>query len=97
MKKVSAKELLESNSPLSLGRSSNGEGEDFDGSCPCCMIHGEGFTVRVHCWRSNCNECEYSGIHVHGELDIDTKIKIANHIRNNNGWSNSTDWNIVVE
>lgn len=97
MNKITADKLLSSNLPLSLAKSANGEGEDFDGSCPCCKIDGEGFTVYVHCWRSSCNECMYSGIHVSGKLDTDTKKKIAIHIRDNNGWTNSTDWNIIID
>lgn len=97
MKKISVKELLESDWPLSLAKSANGEDEAFDGSCPCCMIYGEDFTIDMHCWRGNCNSCNYSGIHISGNLDKDTKMKIAEHIKNNNGWTNSTDWNIVIE
>ena|ERR1039457_2898504 len=94
--KVSAKDLLSNDWPLSLAVGSNGE-EDFDGSCPCCLIHGENFEVEIHCWRSSCQYgCEYSGIHVSGELDKKTKNKIAKHIRDNNGWTNHTDWKIVI-
>lgn len=91
MKKVTATELLENEWPMSLA-------EDFDGGCPCGEIQGENFYVRFHCWRSNCGcDCKHSGIHVSGELDTTTKQKIAEHIRDNNGWSDWTDWNIVIE
>lgn len=97
MKKISVKELLETDTPLYLARSANGEDEGFDGACPCCIIYGEDFEVNVHCWRSSCSICEYSGIHVTGTIDKDLKQKIATHIKNNNGWSDWTDWNIIVE
>ena len=88
-------ELLAHEYPLALG--SNADGEPFMGSCPCCHIKGDGFEVEVHCWRPGCEYgCPFSGIHVSGTIDRDTKQRIAEHIRDNNGWSEHTDWNIVI-
>jgi hypothetical protein len=93
---TTVKELLENSCPMSLANCPNDEGA-FDGSCPCGEIHGENFEVVFHCWRSNRDcECKHSGIHVSGTIDRKTKIKIAEHIRDNNGWSKATDWNIVI-
>ena len=96
---VSVEEILTHPSPLGLGRAANGEDEGWDGSCPCCLIHGEGFEVEVHCWRrGGCEHgCKYSGVHVSGTLDKATKLKIAECVRDNNGWTERTDWNIVIE
>ena len=81
---------------MALAKNPNKEGE-FDGSCPCGMITGENFLVEFHCWRSSCQHgCEFSGIHVSGTLDHTTKQKIAEHIRDNNGWTTHTDWNLVI-
>ena len=84
-------EILASDNPLSLA-------DDFEGGCPCCMVDGDCFEVYVHCWRNNlvgC-ECKYSGIHVRG-LPADVGQRVAEHIRDNNGWSDHTDFTIVVE
>jgi len=94
---VSASEVLACDWPLKLACAPNGSDEGYDGSCPCALIHGENFEVEVHCWRGGCEHgCKYSGIHVSGELDKATKRKIAEHIRDNNGWTNHTDWTLVV-
>jgi hypothetical protein len=75
----------------------NGEDEPFDGSCPCGLIHGDGFEVEIHCWRSSCEHgCKYSGIHVGGAIDDATKRKIAEHIRDHNGWTTATEWALVI-
>ena len=92
---MTAKELLENDWPMSLARNPDGEG--FDGCCPCGTITGDNFAVEFHCWRARCDHgCDVSGIHVSGTLDTATKRKIAEHIRDNNGWTNHTDWNIVI-
>lgn len=93
--KVSVQDLLNHDYPMALARSADGDG--FDGGCPCGTIIGDGFEVDFHCWRSSCTRCQHSGIHVSGVIDTETKQKIAEHIRDNNGWTNQTDWNIVIE
>lgn len=91
-------DLLASDWPFEFAVSGHvTEPEPFDGHCPCAYIHGNGFFVDVHCWRSACDECRYSGVHVTGELDDDTKLRIAAHIRDNNGWSDATEWNVSLE
>ena len=69
---------------------------DFDGSCTCANIVGEGFHIHVHCWRSNCDICTYSGIHVSGSISKDLKYKLAEHIFDCSNWKDLTDFNIVV-
>jgi hypothetical protein len=95
---ISAETLLTHNYPLSLARCPNKENETFDGACPCAVIEGENFHVETHCWRqSPCPEgCQYSGIHISGSLPKDELQKIAEHIRDNNGWTMSKNWNIVI-
>lgn len=87
---ITAEQLLRSEWPMNLS-------EDYEGSCACCFIEGEGFSVRTHCWRTkvDCN-CEYCGIHITGELPQKKLLQIAKHIRNNNGWTDFTDWTIIV-
>ena len=93
---ITAKNLLDNNWPMSLAKNPNDDGA-FDACCPCGEIIGENFIVEFHCWRSGCEYgCRYSGIHVSGSLDSQTKRQIAEHIRDNNGWTNSTDWSIVI-
>ena len=84
-------EILASKNPLALA-------ENFEGGCPCCDIEGDGFTVLAHCWRSTRNGCgcKYSGIHVQG-LPADVAQRVAEHVRDNNGWTGHTDFAIVVE
>ena len=84
-------EVLASDNPLSLAA-------DFEGHCPCCWIDGGDFAVEIHCWRqklSGC-ACKYSGIHVQG-LPADVAQRVAEHVRDNNGWTEHTDFEIVVE
>ena len=93
---MTAEQLLANNWPMGLAKSPNDDG-DFDGSCPCGKIKGDGFSVVFHCWRSSCEHgCEYSGIHVEGQLPKETLEKIARHIRDNNGWTDRTDWTLTV-
>jgi hypothetical protein len=94
---VRADELLASDWPMKYASAANGTDEGYEGSCPCGLIHGEGFEVEVHCWRSGCQHgCQYSGIHVSGTLDENLLRKIGEHIRENNGWTNHTDWNVTA-
>lgn len=97
MNPVSSEKLLADNWPMSLARCPNEEDGAFDGSCPCGRIEGDGFAVEFHCWRSKCSHgCEYSGIHVTGTIGIEEMKKIARHIRDNNGWTDRTDWTLTV-
>lgn len=94
---VSVEELLESDYPMGLAYQAGEPAEMFDGCCPCGWINGEGFRVDFHCWRSCCEHgCEYSGIHVTGTPCEATLWMIALHIRDNNGWADSTEWNVTV-
>ncbi len=87
---MTAEQLLADNWPMSLGK-------HFDGCCPCGKIIGDGFKVDFHCWRASCEHgCEYSGIHVEGTLPKETLEKIARQIRDNNGWTDRTDWTLTV-
>lgn len=93
---VKVDELLTSDWPMKYASAPNGTDEGYDGSCPCGLIHGEGFEVDIHCWRTGCQHgCQYSGIHVSGTLDESTLQKIGEYIRDNNGWTNHTDWNVT--
>jgi len=93
MNKPTYQQLLAHDYPLSLGMNGNDE-EPFDGGCPCCLIHGEDFEVDVSCWREHGG---YSEIKVSGSLPRETLIDIAWHIRDNNGWTDHTNWEIVIE
>jgi hypothetical protein len=64
----------------------------FDGGCPCCLIHGDGFEVEVRCWRGDGR----SHIAVSGALDIETRRRIAKHIRDHNGWTYHSGWVLEV-
>ena len=89
---ITVDEILASANPLSLAG-------DFDGHCPCCVLFGHpDFEIEVHCWRTNIDgcDCEHSGIHVSG-LPADVAQRVAEHIRDNNGWTGVTDYRIVVE
>lgn len=93
---ITVQEVLDSNWPMGLAKNPNDEGA-FDGSCPCGSIEGQDFLIEFHCWRSGCaHGCRFSGIHVSGSIDASTKMKLAEHIRDTNGWTNSTEWNIVI-
>lgn len=93
--RVSADKLLAESWPYVFA--SGPDEETYSGSCPCCFIHGENFEVEIHCWRSNSEcDCKYSGIHVSGSISNELKQKLAEHIRDNNGWSDTTDWEIKI-
>jgi hypothetical protein len=89
---VTVEELLENPWPLSLALDPNHE-EAFDGFCPCAAILGRGFEVKLRCWRvvRGCSEIE-----VRGSLPRVQLQAIAEHIRDNNGWTHSTDWRIKI-
>lgn len=94
---VKAADLLSFGNPIQFARNPKDD-EPFDGSCPCGVINGDGYHVRVHCWRAQCLDgCEFSGVHVSGSIEDETKRKIAEHVRDHNGWTNSTDWGVVIE
>lgn len=83
--------------PMAIARCPNPEDGAFDGSCPCGNIEGVGFYVEFHCWRSRCSHgCAFSGIHVDGTIDDAAMEAIARHIRDNNGWTDRTDWTLTV-
>ena len=88
---VRADELLAHEWPLGLALCPNEEDGAFDGSCPCAVIHGQGFEVETRCWRVAGGHSE---IHVSGTLPQTDLQRIAEHIRDNNGWTHSTDWQI---
>jgi len=90
MRKIPKEELLAHEWPMALAH-------DFSGGCPCGEILGEDYKVEFHCWRVPCDSCEFSGIHVSGGLSDEEKLKIGEHIRDNNGWTDSADWNILIE
>ena len=93
---LTVEQILASDWPMGLN-------PDFDGACPCNVITGDGFEVETHCWRTSrwrngkkCT-CQFSGVHVSGSIDHETKLKIAAHVRDNNGWAKHTDWETVIE
>ena len=87
---TSVDEILASEYPLTLD-------PDYEGCCPCAKIGvGDNASVRVHCWRVQCESgCKYSGVHVEG-LDHETANKVAQHIIANNPWSTMTDWEVHI-
>lgn len=91
---VRPEEILSHTWPLSLASCPNEEDGLFDGSCPCAVVHGERFEVEIRCWRVTGGHSE---IHVSGALPQQTLQRIADHIRDNNGWTNSTDWQIHLQ
>lgn len=97
MRPVSADELLACDWPMKYACEPNGTNKGYLLGCACCLIHGDGFDVEVHCWRSGCaHGCQYSGIHVKGRLDEATLLRIGHHIRDNNAWTNSTHWDVTA-
>lgn len=90
-KPVQADALLAHEWPLALALCPNEEDGPFDGSCPCAVIHGDGFEVETRCWRVAGGHSE---IHVSGSLPRADLQRIAEHIRDHNGWTNATDWEI---
>lgn len=88
-------EILGSDHPLEFATDPNGQ--PFCGSCPCASIIGDGFVVEIHCWRSSCEHgCAFAGVHVKGSIGDDEKRKLAEHIRDHNGWTHHTEWSVVV-
>lgn len=83
---ISVADVLASEDPLGLD-------PEFDGSCPCATIQGEEFLIQAHCWRVH-PACEYSGIHVTGEIGHDVKVLLGNHVKDHNGWTDHTDWEV---
>lgn len=92
---VSVADILASEWPYRFAEAPNGSSEGY-GGCPCCLIHGSCFEVRVHCWRT-CDQCEFSGIHISGSVSDEEKMRIAEYIRDHNGWTEATEWQIVFE
>ena len=88
-----AEELLAHEWPLGLALCLNEDDGPFDGSCPCAVIHGQGFDVKTRCWRVTDGHSE---INISGTLPRETLQRIAEHIRDNNGWTTSTDWRISI-
>ena len=86
--KPTINDILSSDNPFRFSK-------NFEGGCACCDIEGIGFSINVHCWRACCS-CEFSGIHISGEISDKDKSRLGQHIRDNNPWTDSTDWEIVV-
>jgi hypothetical protein len=79
--------------PLSLALSPNEGDGAFDGYCPCAVIHGQRFEVLRECWRVTGGA---SAIHVSGALPQALLRRIAEHIRDHNGWTHVTEWAIQL-
>lgn len=92
--RVTAEQLLAHDWPLALARCPNEEDGYFDGSCPCAMLRGDKFQVQTRCWRVASGHSE---IHVSGALPKATLRRIAEHIRDNNGWTDATEWRIRIQ
>ena len=69
---------------------------EFDSSCPCGTITGQDFEIHFHCWRV-CFDCKFSGIHVTGDISDELKQQLGEHVRDNNPWTDYTDWEISFE
>lgn len=91
---TTAQDILNHNWPLSLFK--DVDGEPFSGGCPCAHLEGEGFIVGVHCWRGGCDHCRGSGVHITGDLDPTILAQIGIHVILNNGWTDHTDWSLIV-
>ena len=93
---ITADELLACDWPFQFA--TDPDGQRFSGGCPCASIVGDGFIVSMHCWRSSCDaDCEFAGVHVSGSIDDETKRRIGEHVRDNNGWTKHTEWAVVVQ
>lgn len=69
----------------------------WDGGCPCATIEGAGFRIAVHCWRVGGGCCEYSGVHVTGDLPEKLRLRMARHVAVCSGWWGHTDWKFSLE
>lgn len=84
---MTVEDVLKNSWPMSLD-------PDFDSSCPCCNINGDNFKVSVWCWRLQAGG---SLIEVSGSASKEDKRRIAEHIRDHNGWTDRCDWQIDIQ
>jgi hypothetical protein len=84
---ITVKDILQSDNPFELS-------EEGLGLCPCCSFKGDDFEAEVLCWREGGGQ---SIVTVTGNLPYEQKEKIAEHIRDNNPWSLSSDWRIEIK
>jgi hypothetical protein len=71
--------------------------DDCTGSCPCCEVVGQGFTIRVHCWRKDCASCFFAGVHVSGTLPKKDLRRIGRHVAGLLAERWSAEFAVVVE
>ena len=69
---------------------------DWDGSCPCGEIKGEGFTIVTKCWRTG-DHPSGCAVYVEGkDIKHVDKMMIATHVAGSAGWA-YCDWHIYID
>lgn len=90
--KVTAAELLASDWPMSFCDPEE-DGSPWMCYCFCGDISGANFSVSCACWRLANGSCL---IKVSGDLDAGTRRRIAEHIRDHNGWTETAEFVIEI-
>jgi hypothetical protein len=57
--------------------------------CPCGEYKCSKYTIDTHCWRSSCDECEFSGVHYSNELALEHAKEIQEYI--SESWRTETN------
>lgn len=52
---------------------------EYQGSCPCFQVLGDGFAIDGHCWRT-CRTCDGVGLHVSSAVPSDVAKLMARHL-----------------
>ena len=68
---------------------------DWDGSCPCGEIKGEGFTITTKCWRTG-DHPDGCAVYVEGDIEQTDKLLLATHVASSTGWS-YCDWHLYID
>jgi len=68
---------------------------DWDGSCPCGEIKGDGFTIVTKCWR-NGDHPSGCAVYVEGDIRQTDKLLIATHVASSTGWLDC-DWYLYID
>lgn len=83
---ISVTDVMDQSHPMSLE-------PDWDGSCACGEIEGDGFRIETDCWRVHDGGC---AVYVDGSISREDKMILAMHVAANTGWR-SADWYIYVD
>lgn len=49
--------------------------------CPCGEFVCDDYKIEAHCWRSVCDDCEFSGVHYDNEAGKQHAQEIADYIQ----------------